>query len=170
MRPLASPHGISPEPFLVYPLDLRRWVTIAFWTLRSSARSSASVALLSSFCSSGHDFAMASSPLCLAAQSLPVAIGFVGNYAPWDFHPSFGTCPSYRKRPGNGSRALSNLFLYWACSSASAKRSGITMPACRHCSSFQAAHSLYSSLKVLPNTVSRCFGSAVQLPKTVSFP
>ena len=29
MRPLARPHGISPEPFLVYPLDLRRWVTVA---------------------------------------------------------------------------------------------------------------------------------------------
>jgi hypothetical protein len=39
---------------------------------------------------------MASSPLHLAVQSLPVAIGFVGNYAPWDFHPSFGTCPSYQ--------------------------------------------------------------------------
>ena len=34
------------------------------------------------------------SPL-LAGQTLGVAIGFVGNYAPWDFHPSFGTCPSY---------------------------------------------------------------------------
>ena len=34
------------------------------------------------------------SPL-LTLQTLGVAIGFVGNYAPWDFHPSFGTCPSY---------------------------------------------------------------------------
>ena len=94
MRPLARPHGISPEPFLVHPLDLRHRVTVAFWTLRRFARLSASVALLSSFCPSGHDFAMASSPLHLTVQSLPVAIGFVGNYAPWDFHPSFGTCPS----------------------------------------------------------------------------
>ena len=103
MGPLARPHGISPEPFLVYPPDLRHWVTVAFWTLRLAARLSASVALLSSSCSSGHDFAMASSPLHLTAQSLPVAIGFVGNYAPWDFHPSFGTCPSYRNQ---GGRAL----------------------------------------------------------------
>ena len=25
-----------------------------------------------------------------------VAIGFVGNHALWDFHPSPGTCPSYK--------------------------------------------------------------------------
>ena len=41
-------------------------------------------------------------PLHLTVQSLPVAIGFVGNYALWDFHPSFGTCLSYRKSPGAG--------------------------------------------------------------------
>ena len=28
-----------------------------------------------------------------------VAIGFVGNYAPWDFHPRLGSCPSYKKHP-----------------------------------------------------------------------
>ena len=30
-----------------------------------------------------------------AALTLGVAFGFVGNYVPWSFHPSFGTCPSY---------------------------------------------------------------------------
>ena len=96
MGPLARPHGISPEPFLVYPSDLRNRVTVAFWTSLHFASLSACYALLSASCSSGHDFAMASSPLLLTVQSLPVAIGFVGNYAPWDFHPSFGTCPSYK--------------------------------------------------------------------------
>ena len=69
--------------------------TVAFWTLRLHACSSASVALLSGSCSSGREFAMASSPLHLTVQSLPVTIGFVGNYVLWNFHPSFGTCPSY---------------------------------------------------------------------------
>ena len=41
MRPLARPHGISPEPFLVHPLDLRHRVTVAFWTLLSIASLSA---------------------------------------------------------------------------------------------------------------------------------
>lgn len=90
------PHGISPEPFPVYPPDLRHKVTVAFWTLMSFAISSAYSALLSDFCPSGHGFAIPSSRLYLTIQTLGVAIGFVGNYAPWDFHPSFGTCPSYK--------------------------------------------------------------------------
>lgn len=92
------PHGISPEPFPVYPPDLRHKVTVAFWTLMSFAISSAYSALLSDFCPSGHGFAIPSSRLYLTIQTLGVAIGFVGNYAPWDFHPSFGTCPSYKRR------------------------------------------------------------------------
>ncbi len=82
MDSLARPHGISPESFLVYPLDLQHWVTVAFWTSRLLARSSASVTLLSSSYPLGHDLAMASSPLYLAVQSLPFAIVFAGNYAP----------------------------------------------------------------------------------------
>ena len=38
-------------------------------------------ALILSFCSSGYDFAIPSSRLHLAVQTLGVAIGFVGNYA-----------------------------------------------------------------------------------------
>ncbi|MBR3001133.1 MAG: hypothetical protein IKF39_09060, partial [Oscillospiraceae bacterium] len=30
-------------------------------------------------------------------SGLGIAIRFVGNYALWDFHPRFGTCPSYHK-------------------------------------------------------------------------
>ena len=89
------PHGISPEPFPVYPPDLRIEVTVAFWILLRDASSSAQYAFLSGFCPSGHGFAIASSRLHLTMQTLQVAIGFVGNYAPWDFHPRFGTCPSY---------------------------------------------------------------------------
>ena len=39
-------------------------------------------ALVLGFCSSGYDFAIPSSRLYLAIQTLGVAIGFVGNYAP----------------------------------------------------------------------------------------
>ena len=34
---------------------------------------------------------------CDTGYQTPSAIGFAGNYAPWDFHPSFGTCQSYHK-------------------------------------------------------------------------
>jgi len=94
--PPTRPHGISPEPFLVYPPNLHISVTVAFWTLLSIASLSSCCALLLGFCSSGHDFAIASSRPYLAMWTLQVAIGFVGNYAPWDFLPSFGTYPSYR--------------------------------------------------------------------------
>ena len=127
MRPLARPHGISPEPFLVYPPDLHHWVTVAFWTLRLFARSSTSVAFLSGSCPSGHDFAMASSLLYLAVQNLPVAIGFVGNYVPWDFHPSFGTCPSYKKDRPSGRSGRTRLN-YSAAGSAEGSASGSGSP------------------------------------------
>ena len=54
--------------------------------------------LISGFCSTGHDFAIPSSRLHLTIQTLGVTFGFVGNYAPWDFHPSFGTCPTFQKK------------------------------------------------------------------------
>ncbi|MBR3000426.1 MAG: hypothetical protein IKF39_05440, partial [Oscillospiraceae bacterium] len=31
-------------------------------------------------------------------SGLGIAIRFVGNYALWDFHPRFGTCPSYYEK------------------------------------------------------------------------
>ena len=96
--PSVRPHGISPEPFPVYSPDLRIEVTIAFGTLMLSATSSAHYAFISGFCPSSHGFAIASSRLYLTVQTLQVALRFVGNYAPQDFHPRFGTCPSYRIR------------------------------------------------------------------------
>ena len=99
MRPPVRPHGISPEPFPVYSPDLRIEVTVAFWTLMPIAISSAQYALISGFCPSSHGFAIASSRLYLTIQTLQVALRFVGNYAPQDFHPRFGTCPSYKQQP-----------------------------------------------------------------------
>ncbi len=105
--PSVRPHGISPEPFPVYSPDLRIEVTVAFRTLMSQAISSAQHALISGFCPSSHGFAIASSRLHLTVQTLQVALRFVGNYAPRDFHPRFGTCPSYsKKRPGIYPNAL----------------------------------------------------------------
>ena len=43
--------------------------------------------LISGFCSSGYDFAIPSSRLHLAVQTLGVALGFVGNYAPCGLSP-----------------------------------------------------------------------------------
>ena len=97
--PSVRPHGISPKPFSVYSPDLRTEVTVAFGTLMSLAISSAQYALISGFCPSSHGFAIASSRLYLTIQTLQVALRFVGNYVPQDFHPRFGTCPSYQKIP-----------------------------------------------------------------------
>jgi len=41
------------------------------------------------------EYSLPSSRLFLAVQTLGAAIGFVGNYSPWDFRPRFGTCPSH---------------------------------------------------------------------------
>ena len=96
--PPVRPHGISPEPFPVYSPDLRIEVTVAFWTLMPVAISSAQYALISDFCPSSHGFAIASSRLYLTIQTLQLTLRFVGNYAPRDFHPRFGACPSYSKK------------------------------------------------------------------------
>ena len=104
--PPVRPHGISPEPFPVYSPDLRIEVTVAFWTLMPVAISSAQYALISDFCPSSHGFAIASSRLYLTIQTLQVALRFVGNYAPRDFHPRFGTCPSYNKKSRQTSHSV----------------------------------------------------------------
>ena len=82
----ARPHGISRLSFLVYLLDLRIRVTIAFWTLWLFAHSSAVCAFISSFCSSGYDFAIPSSRLCLTATNLGSRYGVARQLAPlWTF-------------------------------------------------------------------------------------
>ena len=45
------PHGINQYSFLVYPLNLRIWVTVTFWTSLLSVNLSAKYALVLSFCS-----------------------------------------------------------------------------------------------------------------------
>lgn len=113
--PPVRPHGISPEPFPVYSPDLRIEVTVAFWTLMLLAILSVQYALISDFCSSSHGFAIASSRLYLTVQTLQVALRFVGNYAPQDFHPRFGTCPSYQKDrlPTRGKRSMQLWRVYY---------------------------------------------------------
>ena len=61
ISPPVRPHGISRQSFLVYLPDLPTRVTFAFWTSLLLASSSAVQALVSGFCSSGYDFAIASS-------------------------------------------------------------------------------------------------------------
>ena len=93
MEPPVRPHGISRQSFLVYLPDLRIWVTIAFWTSLPIASLSAIYALLSGFCSAGYDFAIPSSRLYLTIQTLGVALGFVGNYAPCGLSPQIDGMP-----------------------------------------------------------------------------
>ena len=63
----------------------------------SLASLSAYYAFVPSFCPSGYDFAIPSSRLHLAMQTLGVAIGLVGNYLTVDFHHRALTCPSYKQ-------------------------------------------------------------------------
>ena len=54
--------------------------------------------LLSCSCPSGNDFAIPSSRLHLTIQTLGVALGFVGNYAPCGLSPQIGGMPVVRKK------------------------------------------------------------------------
>ena len=87
------PRGISCQSFLVYLPDLRLRVTVAFRTSLSIVSLSATNALISDFCSSGYDFAIPSSRLHLTIQTLGVALGFVGNYAPCGLSPQTDGMP-----------------------------------------------------------------------------
>ncbi|MCR4814490.1 MAG: hypothetical protein K5879_06665, partial [Lachnospiraceae bacterium] len=50
------------------------------------------------FCSSGYDFAIPSSHLHLTTQTLGVAMGFVGNYAPRGLSPQTDGMPVIPKK------------------------------------------------------------------------
>ncbi len=77
---------------------LRLRVTVAFWTSLPLASLSAANALISGFCSSGYDFAILSSCLHLTMQTLGVAMGFVGNYAPCRLSPQTDGMPVIPKK------------------------------------------------------------------------
>ena len=97
ISPPMRPHGINQYSFLVYLLGLRNRVTFTFWTSLPFANLSAYYAFVPSFCSSGYDFAIASSLPHLSMWNLQVAFEFVGNYASVDFHHRALICPSYKK-------------------------------------------------------------------------
>ena len=59
------------------------------------------VRLISGFCPSGYDFAIPSSRLHLTIQTLGVAMGFVGNYAPCGLPPQTGGMPVIPKKAVN---------------------------------------------------------------------
>jgi len=98
MGPPVRPRGISRQSFLVYLPDLRQRVTVAFWTSLPWVSLSAANALLSGFCPSGYDFTIPSSRLHLTTQTLGVAMGFVGNYAPCGLSPQTGGMPAIPKK------------------------------------------------------------------------
>lgn len=73
-----------------------RVVYPTFGTSLPPANSSAYYAFAPCFCSSGHDFAIPSSLLHLAMQTLGAAFGLLGNYLPVNLHSKALTCPSYQ--------------------------------------------------------------------------
>ena len=56
------------------------WITIIFWTSRLYARLSVIQAFVLGFCSSGYNFAIPSSRLYLAVQTLGIDMRFADNY------------------------------------------------------------------------------------------
>ena len=63
------------------------------------ARLSVILALVLGFCSSGYDFAIPSSRLYLAVQTLGVAMRFVGNYALRGLSPQTDGMPVIPQKP-----------------------------------------------------------------------
>ena len=53
---LTRPHRVSRSTFLIYSLDLLYKVTYIFWALTCCAVLPSCIALISSFCTSSHDF------------------------------------------------------------------------------------------------------------------
>lgn len=95
---LVRPHGISHQSFLVYLPNLLTWVTIAFWTSRLYARLSTTQALVLGFCWSDYNFAIHSSRLHLAVQTLGVAMRFAGNCALRGLSPQINDMPVIHKK------------------------------------------------------------------------
>ena len=98
MEPPVRPHGISHQSFLVYLPNLHVRITFAFWTSLHIDSSSTAHAFVSGFCSSGYDFAIASSRLHLAMQTLQVALGVVDKYAPCGLSPQTDGMPVIPKK------------------------------------------------------------------------
>ena len=103
------PHGISHQSFLVYLPNLHVRITFAFWTSLHIDSSSTAHAFVSGFCSSGYDFAIASSRLHLAMQTLQVALGFVDKYAPCGLSPQTNGMPAILQKKRTLSDSLFEL-------------------------------------------------------------
>lgn len=93
---------------------LRLRVTVVFWTSLPLASLSAANALISGFCSSGYDFAILSSCLHLTMQTLGVAMGFVGNYAPCRLSPQTDGMPVIPKKDGANQDTIFFAFAFTA--------------------------------------------------------
>ena len=99
LLPSARPHGISRPSFLVYPLDLRTRVTVAFRVFDVSSHLARRVRLHIQFLSVGPRFRYCFfSP---APHDANLANRYGGSSATTplvDFHHRCMTCPSYQKR------------------------------------------------------------------------
>ena len=94
---------------MVYASRLR----LPLGTLLHFASLSAWYALVPCFCSSGHDFTIASSRPSVATWTLQVALGFVGNYAPRRLSPQMYNMPVIQIKQ------LANRWLLFCCCCAS---------------------------------------------------
>ena len=102
LLPSARPHGISRPSFLVYPLDLRTRVTVAFRGFDVSSHLARRVRLHIQFLSVGPRFRYCFfSP---APHDANLANRYGGSSATTplvDFHHRLAACPSYYQRPRN---------------------------------------------------------------------
>ena len=99
LLPSARPHGISRQSFLVYPLDLRTRVTVAFGVFDVSCHLARRVRLHIQFLSVGPRFRYCFfSP---APHDANLASRYGGSSATTplvDFHHRLTACPSYTKK------------------------------------------------------------------------
>ena len=98
MRPPVRPHGIS---LPVFPRLPARFTHMGYGCLLDFAvlcQLIRHVRLISGFCSSGYDFAIPSSRLHLAMQTLGVAMRFVGNYALCGLSPQTDGMPVIHRK------------------------------------------------------------------------
>ena len=80
------PHRVSCLTFLIYSLDLLHKVTYIFWTLACLVALSSYTALVSSFCTSSHDFDTHFLHFHLTMDSLCFSMWLAISTSTTDFH------------------------------------------------------------------------------------
>ena len=93
------PHRVSRLTFLIYSLDLLHKITYIFWALTCYVVSPSYTALVSSFCSSSHDFDTHFLHFHLTMDSLCFSMWLAISTSTMDFHQlaKRHACRTYEK-------------------------------------------------------------------------